>query len=378
MQVQIEKLDHFGRGICYFNEKICFIENALPREVVEINIIKETKKYRVGTPTKIIKTSPDRITPQCKYATICGGCQLQHISFEAENKFKVLKVKEIMKKFANIAEQKVKEIISDQPNHYRNKITLHVKNKKIGLYQKESNDLVEVDKCLLLDSLLNQELPKLQEKTTKSTKNITMRIGNDTKEIMTTIGNNSNKQHITSKIGNKSYLVSPNSFFQINKVITTRLYEEIKQLVIDNNSQHVLDLYCGTGTISIFISDNVTKVLGIESCQAAIEDANKNKEKNNCHNCTFRLGKVEELTEEVTNQYDTVIVDPPRNGLDKKVTEKLLEITPVNIIYVSCDPITLARDLNELKQKYEIKYIQPYNMFPRTYHVECVCVMKLR
>ena len=116
-------------------------------------------------------------------------------------------------------------------------------------------------------------------------------------------------------------------------------------------------------------------MLGIESCKEAVEDANSNKELNNITNCTYKQGKVEDLTKEITKEYDTAIIDPPRSGLHKNVVEKLLEITPNTLIYVSCDPVTLARDLNLLKDKYEIEYIRPYNMFPRTYHVECVCVL---
>ena len=116
-------------------------------------------------------------------------------------------------------------------------------------------------------------------------------------------------------------------------------------------------------------------MLGIESCKEAVEDANSNKELNNITNCTYKSGKVEDLTKEITKEYDTAIIDPPRSGLHKNVIEKLLEITPNTLIYVSCDPVTLARDLNLLKDKYEIEYIRPYNMFPRTYHVECVCVL---
>lgn len=378
MEVIIEKLDHFGRGICFVNNKICFVENALPLELVEIKITKETTKYFLGKVTKILKESKERMVPSCCYATVCGGCQLQHLKFESENNYKTIKIKEIMQKYANITEDKVKDIIAAEPYYYRNKISFHIKNKKLGLYQKGSNELVEINKCLLLESRLNDEIPKLKKGLTLTNNSITMRVGNDTNDLMITIDNKSTPNHILSKIGKKEYLVSPQSFFQINKTITNHLYEEIKQIVKNKASKKVLDLYCGTGTIAIYISDVVTKVLGIESCQAAIKDANKNKEKNDCYNCTFHLGKVEDLTAQITKQYDTIIVDPPRNGLDKKVVEKLLEITPANIIYISCDPITLARDLKELTQQYEIEYIKPYNMFPRTYHVECLTLLQLK
>lgn len=372
LTVQIEKLDHYGRGITRINDKICFVENALPKEIVEIKIIKETKKYFLATTTKIIKKSEDRTDIPCPYTNQCGGCNLAHLSFEKENEFKTEKVKEIMNKFAKIDSKIIKEIVYDKPYHYRNKITLHTNGNKIGLYQKESNTITPITKCLLLNDKLNEELGNIKPKTKKD---IILKIGNKTDEILSPTNKNN---YIISYIGNKKYKISEKSFFQVNSVITEKLYEEIKRIIQDKKSKNVLDLYCGTGTIGIYIHECVDKVLGIESCKEAVEDANDNKELNNATNCTYKLGKVEDLTTELTKEYDTAIIDPPRSGLHKKVVEKLLEITPKNLIYISCDPVTLARDLNLLKEKYEIEYIRPYNMFSRTYHVECCTVLSLK
>lgn len=372
MQVKIEKLDHYGRGITKIENKICFVENALPQELVEIKIIKETKKYFLATTIKIIKESKDRIKPICPYYNTCGGCNIDHISFEKENEYKEIKITEILEKFAKIPNNKIKNIIYDNPYNYRNKIILHQNNKKIGLYKKGTHDIIEIESCYLLNNNLNNELKNIKQVNDNG---IVLRIGNKTKEIL---NSSANKHKIISYIGNKKYQVSEKSFFQINSVITEKLYNEIKEIINTSKSENVLDLYCGTGTIGIYISDIVNKVLGIESCKEAIEDANYNKKLNNTKNCTYKLGKVENLTKEITKEYDTAIIDPPRSGLDKRVVEKLLEIKPKTLIYVSCDPVTLARDLNLLQQKYDIEYIRPYNMFPRTYHVECVCILKLR
>ena len=369
MKVEIEKLDHYGRGITKINDKICFVENALPEEIVEIEIKKETKKYILATTTKIIKQSKDRVVPSCPCSNVCGGCHLSHLSFEQENKFKEQKVTEILEKFAKIKDITIKNIVYDKPYHYRNKITLHQKENKIGLYAQKTNTIIPIKNCLLVTEKLNDEIKKVLP---SKEENIILRIGNKTGEILY---QNSKKETIISYIGNKKYQVSKQSFFQVNNIITEKLYDEIKSIVKNRNSKNILDLYCGTGTIGIYISDIVDKVLGIESCKEAVEDANSNKELNNITNCTYKQGKVEDLTKEITKEYDTAIIDPPRSGLHKNVVEKLLEITPNTLIYVSCDPVTLARDLNLLKDKYEIEYIRPYNMFPRTYHVECVCVL---
>lgn len=372
LTVQIEKLDHYGRGVTKIENKICFVENALPKEIVEINITKETKKYFLAEATKIIKESPDRITPVCPYYNSCGGCNLDHVSFAKENEFKEEKVKEIMNKFAKVEKEVIKDIVYDEPYHYRNKITLHTDGNKIGLYQKESNTIIPITKCLLLNDKLNEILKSIKP---NNKKDIILKIGNKTDEILSPTAK---KNYITSYIGNKKYKVSEKSFFQVNSIITEKLYDEIKEIIQEKNSKNVLDLYCGTGTIGIYICESVNKVLGIESCKEAIEDANYNKELNNATNCTYKLGKVENLTKEITSEYDTAIIDPPRSGLDKKVIKKLLEIKPKTLIYVSCDPVTLARDLNLLKEKYNIEYIRPYNMFPRTYHVECCTLLSLK
>ncbi len=369
MQVKIEKLDHYGRGITKIENKICFVENALPEEIVEIEIIKETKKYFLATPKKILKKSKNRIKPICPYEKLCGGCNLGHLSFEQENIFKEEKIKEIIKKFTKLDSSIVKNIVYNEPYHYRNKITLHTDGNKVGLYQKESNNIIPITKCLLVNNKLNEILSNAKS---NEKKDIILRVGNKTNEILIPT---SNKDYITSYIGNKKYKVSEKSFFQVNSVITEKLYDEINQIIKKANSKNILDLYCGTGTIGIYIHETVNKVLGIEYSKEAIKDANDNKKINNAKNCTYKLGKVENLTKEITKDYDTVIIDPPRAGLNKKVTEKLLEIRPKTIIYVSCDPITLARDLNLFKEKYTIEYIRPYNMFPRTYHVECVSLL---
>lgn len=370
MEVKIEKLDHYGRGITKINNKICFVKNALPKEIVEIKIEKETKKYFLANITKIIKRSNDRVTPPCPLYENCGGCNLEHISFEKENEFKKQKVQEIMEKFAKIDKKLVQDIIFDKPYHYRNKIILHCQNDKIGLYKGKSNTIIPVEKCYLVEDKLNKEIQKI---TPSKEENIILRIGNKTEEIL-----NQNTNMITSILGTKQYRVSKKSFFQVNSSITEKIYNEIKGIIQKKNSKNILDLYCGTGTIGIYISDEVNKVLGIESCKEAIVDAKENVKRNNATNCTYLLGKVEDLTKEITNEYDTAIIDPPRSGLNKKVIDKLLEITPNTLIYISCDPVTLARDLKLLKEAYNISYIRPYNMFPRTYHVECVCILNLR
>lgn len=400
MKVKIEKLDHYGRGIAKINNKICFIENALKDEIVEIKITKEKKNYLEGKVVQYIKTSSDRIKETCPYSNICGGCHLNHISIKDENEFKENKVKDLVEHFVKIDSSIVKKTICTKENNYRNKIVLHVENKKLGLYEASSNNLVEIDSCYLGVDEINNLIPYLKQLVENNElKEITVKVGNETNEIMVIIKGKvtnyfdilnrvdvliisdkvvTSKNKITSKIGKYKFLISENAFFQVNKSLTKKLYDEVLKNVKDSNSHNVLDLYCGTGTIGIYISEYVNKVLGIEINKMAVTDAIENKDLNNINNINFMGGKVEDLITTIKDKYDTIIVDPPRGGLDKKTINNIIKISPNTIIYVSCDPATLCRDLNILKEVYNIKYIQPFNMFPRTYHVECVCILKLR
>ena len=187
----------------------------------------------------------------------------------------------------------------------------------------------------------------------------------------------SKKEYIKEKLFDKYFYVSNHSFFQVNTYMTEKLYELVINKIKNEHYKNALDLYCGTGTIGILISDYVDKVTGIEEVKDAVEDANRNKELNNVDNINFICGKVEDNIDSFKD-IDLVIVDPPRSGLDNKTREQLLKINPIRIIYVSCDPATLMRDLNDLSKNYNIKEITPVDMFPRTYHCESITVLERR
>ena len=396
MKVEIEKLDNFGRGITYFDNKICFIENALPGEIVEIEIINETKKYREGIVIKYFEKAKSRVEEECPYSLICGGCQLNHICYNEENFFKKEKVKDILKKYGDISSDKITNIVYHERNNYRNKIILHGKDQVLGLYHKNSHEIIPINECLLVNPKINDIIPILN-KYNEDIKEVTIKVSNDSNRVLISIKgevtdinklkevcdvllidgkcyNDSDK--LLTNIGDKKYYQSSDSFFQINSTLTKELYDEVLVNIKDKNFSNILDLYCGTGTIGIYISDYVDKVIGIDYNPSNIEDANNNKELNNINNIDFICDKVENKIDSF-NDIDCIIVDPPRAGLDKKTRNFLKKINPQEIIYVSCDPVTLARDIKEL-DTYTVKYIKPFNMFPRTYHVECVCVLEIK
>ena len=398
MEVLIDRLDHYGRGITKVNNKICFVENALPGEIVKINIINEKKKYLEAEVINYVKKSKDRVEDVCPYSNICGGCNLNHLTYDDENRFKEEKIKDLISKFSGLDKDLVKSIYYDKEFNYRNKVVFHVHNKKLGLYKNKSNDIVEIDKCLLLDENINKYIPKLKELVkVNDIEEITIKVSNDSNNTMIVIrgvvndlldikdlfdvvvvnGESISKDdRILTNIGDYKFLLSSEAFFQVNKYVTEKLYDEVLENIRRYKSKNVLDLYCGTGTIGIYVSKYVDKVFGIEINKMAIEDANKNKDLNNINNIEFKSGKVEHIIEDIKENFDTIIVDPPRSGLDNNTINNIFRINPYTVIYVSCDPTTLSRDLNTLKENYNIKYIKPFNMFPRTYHCESITILE--
>ena len=364
MHVKIDKLDNFGRGITYINNKICFVDNALPGEVVEIEITKEKSKYLEARVINVIESSPDRVKVDCSYYDICGGCNLRHLSYQKENEFKREKVQELINHIGKL-NVKVNNIVYGPENNYRNKVTFHSSKNKIGYYEKGTKNIISIDNCLLLDNLINDNIKNIKY----SPKDIVIRTSNDGKEILM-----KDDSSIITSIGDKKYYVSRDSFFQVNKYLTKNLYDLIRNN-IDKKYNKCLDLYCGTGTIGIYISDLVNEIIGIDYNESNINDANKNKELNNITNISFICDKVENKID-TFKDIDLVIVDPPRAGLDNKTKKYLNEINSERIIYVSCDPATLSRDLKDLSVNYNILNVTPVNMFPRTYHVESLTLLE--
>lgn len=396
MKVKITGLDDFGRGITRINDKICFVKNTLPDEVVDIEILNEKKKYSIGKVNKYLEKSTKRIIPKCKYYDICGGCNLEHISIEDENNYKIRKVENILEKFAD-KKVKINKITSANEYNYRNKITLRTNNGNICLIEEESNNYIEIDKCHLAVDKINDIMSKLKNiiKEENNIKKIMIRVSNDFEKVMLKIDGKVNNidnfidicdsltidnkvvknEYLLTNINDKKFYVTADSFFQINKSITEKLYNKVIEIVKEKKPSSVLDLYCGVGTIGISISDYVGKVLGIEVVEKAIESANKNKELNNTKNINFKCGKVEDVIDNSYNNYDLIIVDPPRSGIDKKALEVINDSNTENIVYVSCDPVTLARDIKELTNYY-LKEVELFNMFPRTYHCESIAILE--
>ena len=391
---KIVKLDHFGRGIIRINDKVGFVNDALVDDEVEISIIEEKKNYCICDVKKYVKKSNKR-REFCKYSSICGGCDICDLDYNEQLKYKEERLHNIFEKYIK-EDVKINDIIHSNDSNYRNKITLHVKNNELGLYKKNSNELVSIDNCMLVNPLINNVITMLKDFIKgKDINSIVIKCTNLNEIMIVFNGNISEKEvnqfldcksiyindkcikeeFINEKIGEYTFSLSKDSFFQVNKFNTVNLYNEVLKNVKDKGYNKVLDLYCGTGTIGIYISKYVNNVVGIEQVKDAVVSANINKDKNNIENISFICGKVEDNIDKFKD-IDLIITDPPRSGMDKKTIASILKINPKSIVYVSCDAMTLVRDLNLLKEKYNIIDITPVDMFPNTYHCESITVLE--
>ena len=402
MEVVVEKMNHQAMGIAKINGKVVFIPKVIVGDIVDIDIIKEYKNYSIGKVNKIIKNGSKRVDVLCPYYDICGGCSISAYTYHDELEYKVNNVIDIFKR--NDIDIKPNIIKSDNRYGYRNKITLQVSNGIIGLYEEDSNKIVDVDKCLLVSDKLNEiiDIIKRNINVNKCNK-IVIRdtyygimiifYGSvnseevikylDKKVVSIYTYDNKYKciygeKYLYEMIGEYKYRISPDSFFQVNSRTVNKLYNKVVEYAIKNEKKdNLVDLYCGTGTIGIYLSKYFNNIIGIELNKQAVEDAKENAKINDVNNIEFYAGDVGKIINDQIKA-DVIVVDPPRSGLDKRTKDILLKIKANKIVYVSCNPLTLARDIKELDSGYKLGDITLVDMFPNTHHVECVCVLNLR
>lgn len=388
MIVKIDKLAHNFKGIAKVNDKVVFVEDVLPTEIVDVRIVKDKKHYSEGVSTNIIEKSSDRVDSICPYFKECGGCSTGYIKYDKALIYKKSIVKDIIKKYASYDVDP--EIISNyQEYKYRNKVTLRVLNGNLAYTKEGSNELININKCYLVNDNINNiistlnniDLTGLSEVIIRGTDDIMVILYgdingsiviNELKDKVSSIVLNDKviygKEYITINISKYKYSIYPRSFFQVNTDMISKLYDKVLEYA--GTSKTLTDLYCGAGTIGIYLAKNFDTVKGIEINKAAIDSANLNKKINNINNISFECKSANEIS---NISSDVVVVDPPRSGLDKKTINTLLDSSSKKIVYVSCDPITLARDLNILKERYELKDITLFDIFPNTRHIETVC-----
>lgn len=443
MTLTIKSLGINGEGIGYYKRKIVFVEKALPGEVVhaEVTDVKET--YAVARLVRVVERSPARVEPPCPVYEECGGCSLQHMDYQAQLASKRELVIESLRKYARLENPPVAETIGmENPWGYRNKAQFQVgrQNGRLvaGLYQTGSHRLVDLESCRVQHEATNEivrtarqvmeelGIPAYDErKRTGVIRTIVARAAFATGETQLTlvtateeiprvkelilelrtrlpglvsIVQNVNRKKtslvfgdttrqlwgrpsIAEQLGELSFDLSARAFFQLNPEQTRKLYEEVKKAAGLTGSELVLDLYCGTGTIALWLAPYAREVRGIELIPEAVEDARRNAEKNGAANATFHVGRAEVLMPKWARQGvkpDVVVVDPPRTGLDDALIRSLLEVQPQRIVYVSCNPSTLGKDVAKLLARYELVSAQPLDMFPHTSHVESVTLLTLK
>lgn len=432
-----------GEGIAKIDNFAIFIPNAIKGEKVKILIVKVLKNYAYGKIIEIIEPSENREENiDCTTYKRCGGCSLRHIKYEETLNIKRENVVNCLKKALN-KEIKVNQTIGmDKPLHYRNKLQYPIGinaegNAQMGVFANRTHTIIPTTECKIQNEecqkianeifnfIQENKIPVYNEKTLKgSLRHIVIKIGIRTNEIMVVLVSNTEKikcedelvkhiiknflnvktivKNINSKntnvilgqknivlygngyiqdiLGEYKFNISPMSFYQVNPVQTEVLYNTAIKMAQLNKDKTVFDLYCGIGTISLFLSKHVKKVYGIEIVNEAIDDAIENAKLNNVSNVEFVCGDVEKVLPTILKKEtpDVVFVDPPRKGLDEVSINNILTVEPKQIVYISCNPATLARDLHLFEEKYDIVEIQPIDMFPYSYHVECVAVLKLK
>lgn len=428
-----------GEGIAKINGFTMFIKGALKGESAKIKVLKVNKDYGFGKLLEVIEESSDREEPMCEYFKMCGGCNLQHMNYEAQLNHKTNIVKTTLKKALGY-EVKVNDIIGmGIPYHYRNKAQYPVVNNKIGFYKDRSHDLIENKECLIQNKLSDKlarvafnvlqkhKISSYDEKTGKGTlRHIVTRIGVNSGETMlmivtngkdlkdrekivneikeeypeiTTIVQNINQTrgnvilgeecitlygegYIVDRLGDFKFKISPLSFYQVNPVQTEALYNVALDYADLTGEETVFDLYSGIGTISIFAASKAKKVYGVEIVEPAVEDAKLNAEMNEVRNAEFIVGEAEKIIPEMYKQgitADVVFVDPPRKGCGEELLQTIKEMKPKKVVYVSCNPATLGRDLKYLTDNgFEVKEVQPVDMFCQSHHVENVVLLELK
>ncbi|MBE6155422.1 MAG: class I SAM-dependent RNA methyltransferase [Firmicutes bacterium] len=396
MIVKIERMDHLGNGIGYLNGKIIFVPKTISGDIVKILNYEEHKKYSQAIDYELISLSQERVEAFCPYYEKCGGCHLQNMTYEDTLEYKKNRVHNILAK-AGITND-IEVIANQNDKYYRNKIELKIKNGKLGFYEKKTHKLTEVESCAITKKAINNFLPELLKMNIQNGE-VTLRcnyndelliaIQTDDKIILNEdvypkykvvgiILNNTciyGEKYFLDKINNMFFEISYDAFFQVNSYINSQLFDLISQ---NCKGATVLDLYSGVGTLSLMASLNAKNVYAIENIPNAVVNAMKNAKINNVNNVKFILGNVEDKIQYIDEKIDTVIVDPPRRGLDNITINKILSLSPAKIIYISCETQKLAEDLKKLQEKYEVNKLSILDMFSYTYHVECVTVLNLK
>lgn len=437
-----EDFTHEGLGVAKVDGYPLFTPYLIPGEKAKIKVVKVNKQYGYGKLLELLDRSDDRVEPPCNVFYRCGGCQLQHLTYDTQLEMKYHVVKNNLEKIGKITDATIHPVLGmEEPWRYRNKIQMPVGEKDgriiTGFYQERSHNIIpDMDTChiqnkygdeiinFLRDVLNELKIPAYDEAVHQGViRHIITRTAYETEETMVifvtrtkrlphknelirrltekfpkvkSIVHNINPlrtnvimgdesktiygdDYIIDSIGDIKFKISPKSFFQVNPEQTKVLYEKAVEYARLKDTDVVIDAYCGIGSISMFLAKKAKQVYGVEIVDEAVEAAKENAQLNGIENVEFVAGKAEEVMpkwKEEGIKPNVIVVDPPRKGCDESLLQTMIAMEPERIVYVSCNPATLARDLRILEEGgYKTKEVQPVDMFPQTYHVECVTLM---
>lgn len=436
--ITIKRIGINGEGVGYYKRKAVFIEGALPGEVVKAKVTKAERGYIQASVIEIEKKSPHRQQPSCSVYEECGGCQLQHMTYEAQLQAKEEIVREAFQRYAGIDSLPMRPILGmDNPWGYRNKAQLQAgrqgRDILTGLYAAGSHRLVDISGCEVQHPVINEviegtkailaelDIPIYNERTRDgAVRTIVARVGRAAGQVqltfitaidrlpdarrlvqrireklpmVKTIAQNVNKgksplifgerttilwgdERLNETLGDVRFALSPRAFFQLNPEQTVKLYDSAKEAAALTGKELVVDAYCGTGTIGMWLAQDAREVRGIEIIPEAVRDARDNAQASGIDNARFFEGRAEELLPQWVAQGvrpDVIVVDPPRTGCELPLLQAIAQARPERLVYVSCNPSTLAKDCKVLLDSgYRLEWVQPVDMFPQTAHVECV------
>jgi 23S rRNA (uracil1939-C5)-methyltransferase len=404
LQVHVSGIAHGGDALARYEGKVMFIPYALPGEEVLVELTEERASYSRARVVEIITPSPDRVEPRCPHYGTCGGCQWQHIAYERQAALREEVLRSQLGRIAHLSSVLVRPtLLASDPWCYRNHVQLHLdEGGKLGFMGTDGRTVVPITECHIMHALLWDAFVGL-EIDFPELETVSLRAGIATGEQLvilesagalapaievdvpiscvllladgtpvTYVGNS----YVTERVASRSLRVSATSFFQTNTSQAEQLVHAVEEYLDPQGSECLLDLYCGVGTLGLALAGKVSEVIGIDSNEAAIADANFNAEGMN--NVTLIEGDAGEALPSIKQPVDLAILDPPRQGASSECLAALTTLTVPRIIYVSCDPATLARDVGRLEQSgYQLVEVQPIDMFPQTYHVEAVALLQL-
>ena len=387
LTIDLERAGHQGEAVGRRDDgKIVLASYGIAGERVVVEVREEHPSYIVGEVVEVLRASAERVEPRCPHFGACGGCQLQHISYEEQGRIKRGVLEEQLRRIGHIVSPPVRDILAaDDPWHYRNNARFTVRREgTTGFTHWHTHRFEPVDECLIMDARINDVKRKLDGVLTNRERQLAVRIGRNTGETLVhpsldgrgdELGVETGQEAYTERLFNVPFRVSAASFFQVNTTQAERMIALVRDKLQPKPSDVIVDAYAGVGTIAALIAPMVGRVIAIEESAAAVRDAEVNLAP--FPNVEMALAKTEDALPELDERVDAVILDPPRAGCYPEVIDALRRLQPKRIVYVSCDPATLARDLNRLiLGGYSLTDVTPVDMFPQTYHIESVSTLE--